>query len=585
MNHNKKFYILIFLIYLILLGTSFVSVSSSKDLASMDERGGRIINGQILFSPLYGTTTYLIDNTGKTNHTWSSTHTPGADVYWLGNGTILRTIRDPEYSQEGGAGGGVQKVEWDGTITWDFRYNTNGRLTHHDIKVLPNGNVLMIAWETKTRTDAIAAGRNPNTITGNSFMPDHVIEVEPTGQTTGDIVWEWHAWDHLIQDYDSSKDNYGVVGGHPELIDLNFGSFFMSNDDWLHTNSIDYNPEFDQILLSVHNFNEVWVIDHSTTTEEAVGHTGGNSGHGGDLLYRWGNPRAYRAGTASDQQLFGQHGTSWIKPSYPGAGDILIFNNGLNRPGGQYSSIDEIAPPVDANGSYYLAPGFAYGPENLTWRYTASPPTSFYDYYCSGADRLKDGDTLICDGVAGKFFEVTPDGTTVWYWTNPYPSPSMNDVFKIDYIPPPEPPEQPHNNTSNLQCEGDINWTNISPGETVHGSFQVKNIGDPNSTLNWTVDSSPDWGTWSFTPMSGEDLTPVEGATTVQVSVTAPNQKNKEFQGFIRVININNQSDFCLIPVYLKTPLDHDLPCQPFLARLFKVFPHAFPILRHLMGY
>ncbi|MGC8644373.1 MAG: hypothetical protein ACP5XB_31305, partial [Isosphaeraceae bacterium] len=60
--------------------------------------------------------------------------------------------------------------------------------------------------------------------------------------------------------------------------------------------------ELDQILLSVHSFSEIWIIDHGTTTAEAATHKGGRSGKGGDLLYRWGNPQAYRAGTAADQQ-------------------------------------------------------------------------------------------------------------------------------------------------------------------------------------------------------------------------------------------------------------------------------------------
>ena len=61
--------------------------------------------------------------------------------------------------------------------------------------------------------------------------------------------------------------------------------------DWLHTNGIDYNAEYDLIVLSVPRMNELWVIDHSTTTEEALGSTGGRWGKGGDLLWRWGNPR------------------------------------------------------------------------------------------------------------------------------------------------------------------------------------------------------------------------------------------------------------------------------------------------------
>jgi hypothetical protein len=574
-KHNQKSQALIFMLFLVMIGTAFTPVSISKNISSKEEQSGRTIDGQILFAPYYGTTTYLIDRTGAINHTWSSSYRPFTEAYWLGNGTILRPIIS--------GGGGIQKILWDGTLAWDYRYTVSGCTCHHDIKILPNGNVLMIVWVTKTRTDAIAAGRNPNTIEGNTFTPDKIIEVQPTSPTSGTVIWEWHVWDHLIQDYDSSKNNYGVVGDHPELIDINYGDPFVG--DWLHTNSVDYNPEFDQILIDVHNFNEVWVIDHSTTTQEAAGHTGGNSGKGGDLLYRWGNPEAYNAGTASDQKLFFQHDASWIKPGLSGEGHILVFNNGNNRPQGEYSSVDEFAPPVDANGEYYLEPGSAYGPEDYTWSYTANPPNSFYSEVFGGAQRLKDGNTLICNGIPGKFFEVTPDKITVWQYTNPYPNPAQNSVFKLDYIPPEEPPQPPQNNTSDLQCEGNLNWTNIPPGGTVNGSFQVENIGNPNSTLNWTVDSYPDWGTWSFTPMSGENLTPQEGALTVQVYITAPNKKNKEFQGFIRVVNTDNQSDYCLIPVYLKTPLSKDLYFQQFCERMFQQFQHFFPILRHLLRY
>jgi hypothetical protein len=504
------------------------------------------IDGQILYAPMWSTTTYLIDSTGTVNHSWSSSFFPGVAVWWLGDGTILRTIRVGVGPGGGGAGGGVQKILWDGTVVWDFRYNTDGVLSHHDVKSLPNGNVLLIAWETKTKAEAIAAGRDPNNVSSFGFIIDHIVEVQPSGPTSGIIVWEWHVWDHLIQDFDASKDNYGVVGDHPELVDINFVTSMKS--DWMHTNSIDYNEEFDQILISVLNFNEIWVIDHSTTTEEAAGHSGGNGGKGGDLLYRWGNPQAYRAGISSDRKLFSQHDASWIKSGYPGEGDILVFNNGVGR---GYSSVDEIVPPVDDNGEYYLEPDSAYGPEIQTWIYTASPPTSFYAGHLSGAQRLVDGNTLICNGEIGKIFEVTPEGVTLWQYTNPYPIPSTNDLFKVVYIPPEEPPDP---TVPNLNCIGSLSWTNIKPSETVTGSFQVQNIGGPGSLLNWTIIvSSIDWGTWSYDPESGEKLTPEDGQVTVQVSVVAPDELNTEFEGYLRVENKENPADYDVISVHLKT--------------------------------
>jgi hypothetical protein len=579
MKFFTKYRMVIPSIIFLLVGTCFIPLSSPQTISHIVTQKFVPINGQILFAPIYSTKTYLIDNTGTVNHTWSSNYFPGETVRWLGDGTILRTIKTgvPGY---GGAGGGIQRVLWDGTIIWDFRYDTNGDLSHHDITLLPNGNVLMLTWETKTRIEAIAAGRDPNSFLGDTFTSEHIIEVKPTGHTTGSIVWEWYAWDHLIQDYNASKENYGVVGDHPELIDINYG-ISSSLSDWLHTNSIDYNEKFDQILISVHNFNEIWVIDHSTTIEEAADHTGGQSGNGGDILYRWGNPAAYRAGTVDDQKFFGQHDASWIKTGCPGEGDILVFNNGWNRPTGKYSSVDEIVPPVNDTGAYYLESGSPYGPESLIWSYTGNPLISFYSNGISGAQRLKDGDTLICDGVGGRFFEVTPDGVTLWEFINPYPTPGTNDVFKIVYIPPEEPSEGP-----DLDCMGSLSWTNIKPGQMVNGSFQVQNVGAPHSLLNWTVNvSSLDWGTWSCTLESGENLTPEDGQVTVNVSVIAPNEKYSKFEGYLRVENKDNPSDFCLIPVYLKTLLTQDLYFQHFFEKILGRFPHAFPILRQLLGY
>jgi hypothetical protein len=292
--------ILILSIIIFLLGSSFAPITITQENYQNYKQFTMIDEGKILLAPTRSRNTYLIDSNGTVNHTWPSGYNPGLAALWLGNGTILRTIQVGIGPVAGGAGGGVQKVEWDGTITWDFRYDTNQHLSHHDIEVLPNGDILLIAWEEKTRTEVIAAGRNPDYVLSQGLMPDHIVEVQQTGLTTGNIVWEWHVWDHLIQDYDPSKENYGVVEDHPELIDINYVT--STEDDWMHTNSIDYNEGFDQILISVHNFGEVWVIDHSTTTEEAAGHTGGNSGKGGDILFRWGNPNAYKRGTSNDRK-------------------------------------------------------------------------------------------------------------------------------------------------------------------------------------------------------------------------------------------------------------------------------------------
>ena len=537
---SKKFFTIISIVCL--SGVTVVpSLAQTAEQTSQQEITTH--DGQILVAPMYSTMTYLIDNTGAVNHTWSSIYLPGVSVCWLGDGMILRTIRVDVGPGQGGAGGGVQKVQWDGAVVWDFRYNTNGVLSHHDVEVLPNGNVLLIAWETKTQAEVIAAGRNPGTFV-QGLWPDHIVEVQPTGPTSGDIVWEWHVWDHLIQDYDTSKANYGVVGDHPELVDINYAT--SHGLDWLHTNSIDYNAKFDQILLSVRNFNEIWVIDHSTTTAEAASHGGGMSRKGGDLLYRWGNPAAYGAGTGSDHKLFSQHDATWIDEGRPGEGNILVFNNGNDDR--TYSSVDELVPPMNDTGKYYHEEGSVYGPETLTWSYSGSPPSSFFSVSTSGAERLASGNTLITNGDTGEVFEVTPAKEAVWQCD------TGGSLFKAVYIPREGEPPEP--NASDLDCSGSLSWTRIKPGTMVAGSFQVRNIGNSSSLLNWKVNTSSfTWGTWSYTPASGVNLSVADGQVTILVSVIAPSEKNANFEGYLRVENVDHPNDFEVIPVRLKTSL------------------------------
>ena len=407
-----------------ILFTAVLVVSALAPVRAQERTMGLMLNdsaafvGYTLFAPLSYDVTYLINNEGLLVHSWESAFTPGNSAYLLENGNLLRTadVGNSRF-RAGGTGGRVEEFDWDGNPVWEFDYSSAMFCQHHDIEQLLGGNILMVAWEYKSRPEAIAAGRDPARIREDALWPDHVIEVDPA---TDSIVWEWHLWDHLVQDFDPTKANYGVVADHPELVDINFITGNPGgNADWIHTNSVDYNEEFDQVILSTHELSEIWVIDHSTTTEEARGHTGGRYGKGGDLLYRWGNPQAYRRGTPADRQLFKQHDAQWIPDSLSGAGNILIFNNGPDRPGGNYTTIDEIVPPVDDSGRYTIGPDSTYGPEAPTWSYQAPNPPDFYASHISGCQRMPNGNTLICDGPHGVFFEVAPDTEVVWRYINP----------------------------------------------------------------------------------------------------------------------------------------------------------------------
>jgi hypothetical protein len=410
----------------------------------------RAYQGYTLVSPLMFKKSYLIDMQGKVVNTWNTTCDPATCAYLLENGNLLRpgSLGDETKPFGGGpgAGGRVQEFTWDGKLVWDFKLYNDKQLPHHDVTRLPNGNVLMIVWDKKTREEAVAAGRVPSMV-GTYLLPDSLVEVKPTGKTGGEIVWEWHLWDHLIQDRDSTRANYGKVAEHPELVDINFGQDIVGqvvakkggldklkgigyvgantgkgkgpNADWTHVNGVAYNADLDQVVISIHSFSEIWIIDHSTTTAEAAGHKGGRSGKGGDLLYRWGNPRAYQTGTKKDQRLFAQHNAHWIPKGLPGEGHLLVFNNGNNRPDGSYSSVDEIVLPADDKGQYAHKTGTAFGPEKAVWSYSAPKKSDFYSFFISGAQRLPDGHTLICSGANGTVFEVTPQKEIVWKYLNP----------------------------------------------------------------------------------------------------------------------------------------------------------------------
>lgn len=370
-------------------------------------------DGYTLFSP--SDETFLIDNCGRIVNSWSSNYTPGNSVYLLEDGSILRTCRmQSTVFSGGGIGGRVEKTDWNNNLIWSYDFSNSSYHQHHDIEPMPNGNILVLCWEYKSLIDAILVGRDPSSLANNELWPSYILEVEPTGNNGINIVWEWHLWDHLIQEFDPSKINYGIVANHPELLDINFYDG-NGKKDWLHCNSIDYNEELDQVVISSRALSEFYIIDHSTTTVEAATHSGGNSGKGGDILYRWGNPVGYNNGTTADQKLFGQHDVHWIEESLQDEGKLMIFNNGQGR---GYSSIDIVNPTTDINGDYILT-NSVFGPSNAGWIYTAPNPTDFYSSYISGAQRLPNGNTLICDGAHGTFFEIDSTETQVWKYINP----------------------------------------------------------------------------------------------------------------------------------------------------------------------
>ena len=430
----KKF-LLLFVLFFILKTPSQAQQTVGLFLNNPDA-----FNGYTLFSPSSSKITYLIDNCGELINSWESDYFPGASSYLLESGDLIRTARISSTFQGGGTGGRIEVFNWDNELIWGYNYSSDLFHHHHDIAVMPNGNILLLAWDLRTNIEMVQSGRDPNNAPPQVWS-EKIVEIEPIGTDSASVVWEWFIFDHLVQDFDSTKNNYGVIVEHPELLDINYGpaGSALTGVDWIHFNAINYNPTLDQIIVSSRHLSEIMIIDHSTTTAEAAGHTGGNSGKGGDILFRWGNPETYDRGTPDDKKLFGPHDVQWIEEGLLDEGKIMVFNNGPGRPSGNYSTVDVIDPPMDINGNYVIEPDQPFAPENLFWSYSADPPSSFFSSNISGAQRLPNGNTLICEGRKGRFFEVNESDSIVWQYINPVISsgpipqgitPTTNSAFR-----------------------------------------------------------------------------------------------------------------------------------------------------------
>lgn len=422
--------------------------------------------GYTLLAPLRSTDTFLIDDQGEVVHTWSSEYTPGHAADLLPNGDLVRAAKsgDNQRYRGGGEGGLLEQFNWSGERVWSHRLSSEDLLQHHDFDVLPNGNLLTIVWEGKSRDEAVAAGRRADSVGETGLWPDAILELRPTQPEGAEIVWEWHAWDHLVQDTDPNLPHYGDPAEHPGRLDVNIGAQDLGQPetdaekaerlaledrlrslgyvggsapakdnspaqdrgreggsaDWMHTNSVSYDAELDLIVISARNFSEILVIDHSTTIEQAAGSEGGRHGRGGDLLWRWGNSKNYGRGDAAKRTLFGQHDARWTRSDSAVA--VTVFNNGQGRADGDYSSVDRIELPLQEGVFTLPDAGSAHLPQRASWTYSAPNKQDFYSSHISGAMPLSDGRMLICEGESGRVFQVDAQGEILWEYRSPFES-------------------------------------------------------------------------------------------------------------------------------------------------------------------
>lgn len=369
---------------------------------------GQAFDGFTLYNSQNATTAYLIDADESVAHTWACGSNANYSMALKPNGNLVRgAVHTGNLITGAAVGGKVQEFAPNGTLVWEFVYSTADYVSHHDLTILPNGNVLLIAWVKKTLAELQAIGYTGTT----AKYPGRIIEVQQNGNG-GQVVWQWDMFDRLIQYTDPSEPNYMPIAEHPERLNINVttsggGGGPGGSTDWFHENGIDYNEELDLIAFSSRYLSEVFIIDHSTTTAEAAGHTGGNAGRGGDFLFRWGKPANY--GVSGTQRITAAvHDVGWVKPGRPYEGWLGFVNN---SGGTGNSTVIDLIDPERIGLTYPWMPGTVWGPTNYDWRHQCLANASGQ----SAWDIMPNGN--IFAAISGQYmYEVTSGGSVVWQY-------------------------------------------------------------------------------------------------------------------------------------------------------------------------
>ena len=400
--------------------------------------------------------TFLMDEHGRTVHAWPARdRSPEATVaYLLPTGNLLRTsckhgwqYMDGQFPI--GANGTISIVAPDGTVLWEWtHFEPGAEALHHDVEIMPNGNILALSWAMIEAAEAVSFGWQRQQ-GHDRIVLDKVYELAPDLDTgAGRIVWEWSARDHLVQNADPFASNFGDPAESIDLIDVNWprlSEVQFNTGQLFHMNSVSYHAAEDLILLSSAVFGEIWIIDHSTTTEEARGDSGGRQCVGGNLVWRWGNPQTRGQGGPDDQVLYWQHDAHFLPFGVPGSGDLLLFNNGMRRNAegrpdpdqicmglltGAYSEALELTLPKKPDGLIWSG-----RPPKVEWRFNSDAGLDFYTPFMGGVQRMPNGNTLMLQAYDKRIVEIAPDGSVVMDFNVGGPG----RMFRIYKYPPDHP--------------------------------------------------------------------------------------------------------------------------------------------------
>jgi len=409
-----------YLVYISLLTCVYLQAQNTVGLLHINKEYA--FDGYNLIYPNSHSSVYLLDHCGQVVHEWPNNENsfPGANAVLLENGSLLRASNNSSFINNsfgtGGSGGLIEILSWDNELLWQYILADTLYRQHHQIAAMPNGNILALAYELHDYDAIIKAGFDTLSYPQQELYSETIIEINPENDS---IVWQWRSWDHLVQDFDPNQDNYANILQEIGSININYQNFTNGRPDFMHANSLDYNEELDQILISVRNYSEIWIIDHSTTTLEASTDSGGKSGQGGRLIYRWGNPETYD-NVGNTRKLFNQHDAKWIddEDNAEWNGKISLFNNNVIL--GEISLGHIIEPEWDAiTKSYVLNAEQNYFPNNYLLEFAHPNPLSSYSGTGSSFQALPNGNVLMNSAVQGRAYELDINGELIWEYRLP----------------------------------------------------------------------------------------------------------------------------------------------------------------------
>jgi len=426
---------------------AYESSRGPTELLHWDEE--KAYNGYTFVRPGRVAGVYLIDMAGEVVSYWPDLNS----AYLMDDGTLIGSKRGVDFVE----------VDWDGNVLWEYSEPRETHHPHHDDlriynKALGEYTWIYIANVDMTHDEVIALGADPTRAERyDDVQMDAIVEVD----RAGNVVWEWRLSDHLVQSIFPEKQNYvgtgKTIADYPGKLDINWGT---PSIDYAHSNGLDYNADLGQIALSSNRFFEIYIIDHAGTfvagdPEESLRQAASDAG---DFIYRFGNPANYGQGDfpyysaeewfilpyGGHRQIGGNHDIQWIKEGLPGAGNLLLFNNGMSVPRAQrdrdaQSEVVEINPYLGANGvvqEHYVNPpeaGYTFIPETdaagrhppvtrlVSNQVVAAnrPMDSFVSYHSSGVQRLPNGNSLVSLARPGRLVELTPDDEVVWEYVIP----------------------------------------------------------------------------------------------------------------------------------------------------------------------